>query len=220
MLCGVAAATADFGCAAGQPRLRSCERLAAHGRTDGARPTFQGVGSQEDIGKLPHDSALALYLAHRRALVNYANGIVGDPGHAEEVVQEAWLRFGTVVGGRPLKEPVGYLYRVVRNLAIDDYRRRLREERVVQPDADKVVNALSDEAPSPEAVAAAKDELRLLQEAMAELPERTRIALEMRRFGGCKLKEIAAYLGISVTVTHEIIAEGLAHCRRRVRPGP
>ena len=40
----------------------------------------------------------------------------------------------------------------------------------------------------------------------------------MRRFGGCKLKEIAAHLGISVTVAHDIIADGIAHCRRRVRP--
>ena len=179
-----------------------------------------GTASGGVIDKVPQDSVLALYLAHRRALVNYANGIVGDPDHAEEVVQEAWLRFGRVAGGRPLKEPVGYLYRIVRNLAIDDYRRRLREARVLQPDADKAVDSVTDEAPSPEAAAAAKDELRRLQDAMAELPERTRIALEMRRFGGCKLKEIAAHLGISVTVAHEIVAEGLAHCRRRVRPGP
>ena len=164
-------------------------------------------------------TAIDLFMMHRGALVNYANGIVGDPAHAEDVVQEAWLRFGTVASGRPLEEPVGYLYRIVRNLAIDSYRRRLREQRGIEPDMDAAVSATSDESPSPEAAAAAKDELRLLQEALAELPERTRIALEMRRFGGCKLKEIAAHLGISVTVTHEIIAEGLAHCRRRVRPG-
>ena len=30
--------------------------------------------------------------------------------------------------------------------------------------------------------------------------------------------EIAAHLGISVTVAHDIIADGIAHCRRRVRP--
>ena len=53
---------------------------------------------------------------------------------------------------------------------------------------------------------------------MAELPERTRVALEMHRFGGFKLREIAAHLGISVTVAHELIAQAVAHCRCRVRP--
>ena len=51
---------------------------------------------------------------------------------------------------------------------------------------------------------------------MAELPERTRVALEMHRFGGFKLREIAAHLGISVTVTHELIA---AACRPLPLPG-
>ena len=161
---------------------------------------------------------LAVYMAHRGALVNYANGFVGDPAHAEDVVQEAWLRYRAAATRRTLDEPVGYLYRIVRNLAIDSYRRRRREERVVEPTTAKADERAADDAPSPEATAVAKDELRLLMEAMAELPERTRIALEMRRFGGCKLKEIAAHLDISVTVAHDIIANGIAHCRHRVRP--
>ena len=163
-------------------------------------------------------NTLAIYMAHRGALVNYANGIVGDLAHAEDVVQEAWVRYGAAANGRTLEEPVGYLYRVVRNLAIDSYRRRRREERVVEPATAHAKETAADDTPSPETATVAKDELRLLMEAMDELPERTRIALEMRRFGGCKLKEIAAHLGISVTVAHEIIADGIAHCRRRVRP--
>jgi RNA polymerase sigma-70 factor (ECF subfamily) len=158
-------------------------------------------------------------MAHRGALVNYANGIVGDAAHAEDVVQEAWLRFGAATKGRPLEEPVGYLYRIVRNLAVDSYRRRQREERLVAPNGDKAARDARDGAPTPEAAFCAKAELRLLSQAMAELPERTRIALEMRRFGGCKLREIADHLDISVTTAHELIAEGVAYCRRRVRPG-
>lgn len=166
-----------------------------------------------------HDrTILALYMAHRSELVNYANGIVGDVGRAEDVVQEAWVRFDAITNGRALEEPVGYLYRIVRNLAIDSYRSRMREERVLEPGAEAAAQQTPDDTPSPEAATSAKHELRLLTEAMAELPERTRIALEMRRFGGCKLKEIAEHLGISVTTAHEIIADGVDYCRQRVRP--
>ena len=160
---------------------------------------------------------LALYAAHRGALMSYASGIVGDHAYAEDVVQEAWLRFGAAAGDRPLEEPVGYLYRIVRNLAVD-CRRRLMREKVLGGQALDGVESHADERATPEAEVSAKDELRLLVQAMAELPERTQIALEMRRFGGCKLKEIAVHLGVSVTVAHEIVAEGVAYCRRRVRP--
>jgi RNA polymerase sigma-70 factor (ECF subfamily) len=161
---------------------------------------------------------LALYVAHRGELVNYADGIVRDRAHAEDVVQEAWLRFGAVAAARPLEEPVGYLYRIVRNLAIDSRRRAVREDRVVERHSAPATMDAADEHPSPEAAAAARAELRLLMAAMAELPERTRIAVEMRRLGGYKLREIAAQLGVSITVAHEIVAEGIAYCRRRVRP--
>lgn len=158
---------------------------------------------------------LSLYLAHRPALVNYASGIVGDRAQAEDVVQEAWLRFGAATQARTLEEPLGYLYRIVRNLALDGRRRVGREASAGETAG---LRKQADDRPSPETQVVAREELRALAEAMAELPERTRIALEMHRFSGYKLKEIAAHLGISVTVAHEIIAAGIAHCRRRVRP--
>lgn len=167
---------------------------------------------------MPRESPLALYTTHRRELVNYANGIVGDRAQAEDVVQEAWLRFGAVADAEDVRDPLGYLYRIVRNLALDGLRRMVREGRVLDHDDEGHANGLPDSAPSPEAEAVARAELRLLMEAMAELPERTRIALEMRRFGGYKLKDIAAHLGVSATVVHHIIADGIAYCRRRVRP--
>lgn len=168
---------------------------------------------------LKKDSAdVAIFMRHRAALIDYAAPIVGCPSRAEDVVQEAFLRFRAAAADRVPEEPVGYLYRIVRNLAIDSYRRQTREGRVVAPVGAMLAEATADDAPSPERVASARDEIRLLNDALADLPERTRIALEMQRFGGYKLREIADRLGISVTATHEIIAAGIAHCRRRVRP--
>lgn len=169
---------------------------------------------------VPDDKSLSLYLSHRSDLVRYASGIVGDRAQAEDVVQEAWLRFGAASGrDEGMREPLGYLYRIVRNLAVDGMRRLMREDRVVERDGEAGLAEAADEQPSPESKVLARDELRLLMQAMDELPERTRIALEMRRFGGYKLKDIAAHLGVSTTVVHHLVAEGIAHCRRRVRPG-
>lgn len=162
-------------------------------------------------------TTLDLFMSHRGALVDYAAGIVGNHAHAEDLVQEAWLRFDKAARRRSLEQPLGYLYRIVRNLALDGRRRMARESRVVTGgDFNAATGTSPDEAPSPEKVALDRDELELVVAAMAELPERTRIALEMHRFGGCKLKEIAAFLGISVPMAHVLVADGVQHCKRRL----
>ncbi len=161
---------------------------------------------------------LAVYLAHRGNLVAYADGIVRDRMSAEDVVQEAYLRF---VGRTEAQvdEPVNYLYRIVRNLALDARRRLVREGRVLERDADGAGDLAVDDAPTPEAVTAARADLKRLIEAMEALPERNRTALEMHRFGGYKLREIGEHLGISTSAAHELVADSIAFCRKRVRGG-
>ena len=160
------------------------------------------------------DVALDLYVAHRRKLVFYASGIVGDPERAEDVVQEAYLRFRKATAAHLPEEPVGYLYRIVRNLAVDRLRRRTLEDRHTVGAAERLTAVVADDTPSPEDTAIARQELARVIAAMAELPERTRIALEMHRFGGCTLKEIARHLNISVSMAQVLVMDGVRHCQR------
>jgi RNA polymerase sigma-70 factor (ECF subfamily) len=159
---------------------------------------------------------LAIFAAHRRTLTSYANGILGDRGHAEDVVQEAWLRFDGTADNRTVEQPVGYLYRIVRNLALDARRRLLREQRYLSQGVDRHAEEVPEDRPSPEVEAAARDEIRAVRETMGELPEKVRIALEMHRIGDCTIKDIADYLGISVGSAHGLVIKGLEHCRARL----
>ncbi|MGD9535844.1 MAG: sigma-70 family RNA polymerase sigma factor [Alphaproteobacteria bacterium] len=165
---------------------------------------------------MPNERNLNLYIAHRRKLVEYANGIVGDPGRAEDIVQDAFLRFWSAASGRLLEEPVGYLYRVVRNLAVDRRRQLMLEERHIRGGAEEIAADVPEDMPSPERALIARQELQRVMDAMAELPERTRIAMEMHRFGGCTLKEIAEHFGISVSMAQVLVTEGVRHCQRRL----
>lgn len=160
------------------------------------------------------EPALAIFLAHRPTLLSYARKFTEQ---SEDVVQEAWPRFAKVMKGKPPADPVGYLYRVVRNLAIDRGRRKFREERVLVFNSDESIAEEQDAATAaPDVTTLARDELNQLQEALAELPERTRRAIEMRRIEGLKLKEIAERLEVSAPFVHQLIAEGLAFCRKRI----
>ncbi|MGE4323530.1 MAG: sigma-70 family RNA polymerase sigma factor [Sphingobium sp.] len=153
----------------------------------------------------------------RRELIHYASRITGNRDHAEDVVQEAYLRFGEMAAKQPLAHPSGYLARIVRNLALDRIWRSRRDEKAFVPNGEATLAQLMSEQPSPEQAALANDMFAHLTAALAELPERTRIAVEMHRFGGAKLREIAEELDISVTVAHELVTKGVAHCRSRLR---
>lgn len=191
-------------------KLRPCRRRVTRVARSSAR--------QRKLRQVKYGTSLvAIYATHRAALVNYANAIVGDSSHAEDIVQEAWLRLDNLMRRRPPDRPVAYLFRIVRNIAIDLRRRQILEKRYFDPDGQILSLQVADDVGTPEAAAVVREELRLFEEAWSDLPERTRIVLEMRRFGGCTLEEIADHLDISVTSVHGIIAKGIAQCRRHLR---
>jgi len=160
----------------------------------------------------------ALFIQHRGALIDYAASIVGSRAQAEDLVQEAWLRFDEAAKKRFVSEPLSYLYRIVRNLALDNRRRQARESRVFTADDPESAAAASIDRPStPEAIALHRDQLEALMAALGDLPERHRIAFEMHRVAGCTLREIAATLGVSVSQAQVLVVEGIEHCKHRMR---
>ena len=163
---------------------------------------------------------LALFVDHRSQLVRYAAGIVGERGLAEDVVQDAYLRLERAerkrAGDETLDEPLAYLFHIVRNLAID-VRRRLGRERSHTVPSDSVnAGEVAEDRPGPEAQAIARDQLRVLQAALDELPKRSRVALEMHRFGGYRIVDIAAHLGVSVGTAHALVVDALDHCKSKL----
>ena len=154
---------------------------------------------------------LQLYLTHRIALVDYAAPIVGCRAKAEDVVQDAWLRFSQGADNlAPLTQPVGYLYRIVRNLAFDLNRRATLENRHTTH-SESLDEHISN-APSPEQQALHVDELRKLQHALSRLPERTRQAFVLHRLQGLTFQQIGTQLGISVSLAHQLVRDALTYC--------
>lgn len=160
---------------------------------------------------------LSLYAAHRDALIGYASSILRDRQRAEDVVQDAFARFQEAYRKEDWHNPAAYLYRIVRNLALDYQRRSRLEGELFVGDSEPILESMPHGSPSPSHRVMASEELEQVREAMSELPERTRIAVEMHRIGGYKLKEIAAHLGVSLSLAQLLVKEGILHCRKRLR---
>ncbi|HEV7321312.1 MAG TPA: sigma-70 family RNA polymerase sigma factor [Ensifer sp.] len=146
-----------------------------------------------------------VYFANRTALVAYAARIVGSRETAEDIVQEAFLRFAPANGGNGSTGSVSglslaYLYRIVRNLCLDLIKRRKIEAR--QEQSEPPYWSMPMEVPTPEDIIVVTDEIRHVSSILSDLPEEVRVALEMHRFGGYTLEEIALHLDISVATAH------------------
>jgi RNA polymerase sigma-70 factor (ECF subfamily) len=157
---------------------------------------------------MQNDGKLELYLAHRPALIDYATPIVGDRMRAEDVVQEAYLRFSASDVVRVVERPVPYLYRIVRNLALDLLQRRTGESRYQQR-PDPAYWMVPAEPRTPEEVLMHRQQVERVSDALSALDDEARIAVEMHRFGGYTLREIAERLEISVPTAHRLVRDAL-----------
>jgi RNA polymerase sigma-70 factor (ECF subfamily) len=105
------------------------------------------------------------------------------------------------------EKPQQFVVTTARNLLID----RLRRERIVTMEAmaDRDVLEAAVDTPGPERIAIARDELRLLQRAMEQLPRRTQEIIVMRRVEGLSRAEISVRLGISQETVSAHVTDGM-----------
>jgi RNA polymerase sigma-70 factor (ECF subfamily) len=143
----------------------------------------------------PHEFA-CLVDSHGAALVLYARQWCDAP---EDVVQDAFLKL--VVQREPPREVVPWLYRVVRNGALDagktGRRRQLRERTAAKPErwfVERAVEGLDADA---------------AVEAMQRLPLDQREAIVARLWGGLSFDEIAVVAGCSASTAFRRFSAGI-----------
>lgn len=151
---------------------------------------------------------LNAYLAHRAALISYAIPLTGSRAAAEDIVQDAWFRFSSAPTAQT---PSAYLYRIVRNLALDFVRRLSLENRYQPEEETPPVCAwmLPSASPEPEDTLVNTEQLDEVSKAMAALPEKEAQALEMHRLGGARYEEIAEALEVSVSSAHRLVHQAM-----------
>jgi len=149
---------------------------------------------------LPHEPMLRAWLRGRFS----ANCPIND------IIQETYLRAVKAQSLGKLFAPKAFLFLTARNLAIDQTRRTKtsRSESLAESGASDVM----DEAePVPDAVAR-KQEVAILNQAIASLPPKCREIFVMRRVKGMSQAEIARALGLSTNTVSAQLTIGLRKC--------
>jgi RNA polymerase sigma factor (sigma-70 family) len=144
------------------------------------------------------ETFLAAFNAHSDALFRHAFFRLSDRERALDLVQDAFIRaWDYVRGGGDVKTPKSFLFRILNNLIIDEYRRAKAESLDKKLEDNPAWEAAFAEGSVWE-VEEEIDEADLVQKvrnAITELPEEDRTVVTMRYIDGFSPKEISRILG-------------------------
>jgi RNA polymerase sigma-70 factor (ECF subfamily) len=149
-----------------------------------------------------------IYLSIVGSLKRAAAGIV-PPKEVEDIVQEAYVRACQVERESPITSPRSFLFKTVKNLALDHVKRaetRLSGSFDEGTDGNLVSNSFGID-PLSETVS--HEEFSLFCEAVRLLPAQCRRAFVLKKVYGYSRKEIAEHMSVSENTVQTQISRGM-----------
>ena len=151
-------------------------------------------------------------------VLTYFQHQVGSKADAEDLTQETYSRLVEWLPKVVVQHPRGLLFRIARNLLVDRSRAQARSRDCCEPLTDERLEGTPSGTATPLQQLTARDDLRKVQGAIAELPERCREVFILNRFGGFSYFEIATRLDISTSTVEKHMIRALAACRDVLAP--
>ena len=186
-----------------QPRLRAVPAETPGEPVDASDPSDAELLAL--VGEHDRDAFEILYGRYVRPVFSLALRRLGDRGHAEDAVQEAfaaiWRSASTY---RPERGAAGgWLYTVARNAIVDRLRRN-------GPAVDSELPELASGEPDPAQQAEDSDVSWRVHRALGELQPREREVIELAYWSGMSQSEVAEYLGLPLGTVKTRTRSGLA----------
>ncbi len=161
----------------------------------------------------------SLYSDYRASLVSQARRMLRSDSEANEVVQEAFIKFILAAPELDTKErALAYMRATINNLSLNVIRARGSRPNLVALDSDTSADRLAEIAfenyiPADVSISAAED-AAIIKMALAKLSPAERAALVMWEMEGRSTSEIAAELGIKETAVRHTVSRARASLRR------
>jgi RNA polymerase sigma factor (sigma-70 family) len=161
----------------------------------------------------------SLYSEYRTSLVSQARRMLRSDSEANEVVQEAFIKFILAAPELDTKErALAYMRATINNLSLNVIRARGSRPNLVALDSDTSADRLAEIAfenyiPADVSISAAED-AAIIKLALSKLSPAERAALVMWEMEGRSTSEIAAELGIKETAVRHTVSRARASLRR------
>ena len=158
----------------------------------------------------------SFYTQNRSELIAHANRIVKDKAKAEEITQEALVKF--MLAAPELSSDdhaLSYLHRTIENLCIDLFRAENRRPNLVAlDDATAEVESTWQVSGDHSLAISAAEDAAIIRQALSLLSPAERAALVMWEVEGRSTKEIAKELGIKESAVRHTVSRARASLRK------
>jgi len=159
---------------------------------------------------------------HSRTLFRLAYRVTGSEQDAEDVVQEALLRAYQQLGRFEERANVGtWLYRITMNCALDQLRRRKRQDsrnESLGAEQGGAVFELPDLGPLPDRQVFSREVQGRVEGALARLTHLERAAFVLRHYEGKSIDEISVTLGLGQSAAKHSVFRAVRKMRAALEP--
>lgn len=153
---------------------------------------------------MPHEARVRAWFQRARL----------SPEDVDDVIQEAYCRIAMLEAVDHIDSPAAYFFSIARNLLL----RRIKRQRIVSFEVIAEIEAYRDDAtPSPEEQAGSLMAFERMMKLIANLPERCRRIVELRKIEGWSHREIADHLGMTEKAVEKQIWVGVRAVREAWR---
>ena len=166
-------------------------------------------------GPKPARDFSTLYQATVTPLRRYLARLLGNTSEAQDIAHDAYLRLYPTLKAQSAEQPEALLYVTARRLAINRLKRRSISP--IHP-GEANYDIAASASPSVEQEVMARQELTLLETAIAELPPGCRAVLLLRKVELLSHREIAERLGIAISTVEKQHARALRLLRAALPP--
>ncbi len=165
------------------------------------------------------DAFRTLVDRHGRMVFNVAYRITGERAHAEDVVQETFLRAYRALHRFDGRAGFGtWVHRIAMNASLDTLRQMKTRREVAYEGKAGVLDPAPSPEPGPERVAASGDLRRALARAIATLTDVERVAFVLRHYEGRSTAEIGGHLGLQSSATRQAVFRAVRKLRLALGP--
>jgi RNA polymerase sigma factor (sigma-70 family) len=161
--------------------------------------------------------------AYGKSLLGFIRRRVNNDADAEDILQDVWYQFSSVINSEPIEQTGAWLYKVARNKILDKHKKHtetLLDDMLNDEDDDEAPDfkaILMTEATTPETEYMRNLFWEQLFFALDELPEEQRQVFTWHELEDVSFQEIAERTGVNVQTLVSRKRYAVLHLRNRLR---